>query len=151
MEVLVGLIGRKSDIPAGWMPIRINERSRLTVPFQRNLLYLPMINQVSPIMRTPLMKKHLFPLSLTKGMAVHTTIICRLVIKNRLFNIVFNTSLINPHLVPHPISGKNTAIHQISVNGISWHIDRETHLFPITLRFSKINRHIYLFSLCVLR
>ena len=98
MEVLVGLIGRKSNIPAGWMPIRINERSRLTVPFQRNLLYLPMINQVSPIMRTPLMKKHLFPLSLTKGMAVHTTIICRLVIKNRLFNIVFNTSLINPYL-----------------------------------------------------
>ena len=85
------------------------------------------------------MEKHPVRILHAEGMAVHTIIVRQLIVEKCLFRKIFQTTLVDPHPVPHTVARRDTAINQIGIDFIFGYPDGKRRISKPPAVFTDID------------
>ena len=94
---------------------------------------------ICPGVNPALVKKHPVRILHAEGMAIHAIIVRRLIVKKCFFRKILQTTLVNPHPVPHAVAGRDTAIDQIGIDFIFDNPDGKRRISKPFAIFADIN------------
>ena len=100
MEHLLGIVHRECHKIAGGMPRRVDQCRNGLRCFRIQFLYLSFLYDVGPSVVGTEVEQHFLRVLPAEGMAVHAAVAGHLVGEDGCFLIVFQTTLVDAHLVP---------------------------------------------------